>query len=123
MPAAQTPSPETSAGERVELVSAAEDLGGTLSDAMMDQWDLNVAHDGASLDAGLGRTTVSVKDLKNLRKGQVIGLDKVVGETFGIFANGQRLASGEVVSVAQERYGVRVIALAEESDQPAEEGA
>jgi flagellar motor switch protein FliN/FliY len=68
----------------------------------------------------LGRTSVSVKDLKNLRKGQVIGLDKMVGEPLGIFANGQRLASGEVVSVAQERYGVRVIALTEEPDQPSD---
>ena len=73
------------------------------------------------LTVELGRTTVSVKDLKTLRKGQVIALDKMVGEAFGIFANGQRLGSGEVVSVAQERYGVRVVALAEEPDQPPEE--
>jgi flagellar motor switch protein FliN len=72
------------------------------------------------LTVELGRTSVSVKDLKNLRKGQVIGLDKMVGEPLGIFANGQRLASGEVVSVAQERYGVRVIALTEEPDQPSD---
>jgi len=41
------------AGERVELVSSAGDLGGTLTDAMMDQWDLNIAPDGASLDGGI----------------------------------------------------------------------
>jgi NADPH-dependent 2,4-dienoyl-CoA reductase/sulfur reductase-like enzyme len=34
-------------GARVTLVSAAEDLGGVLSDAMMDQWDLNLAPDGS----------------------------------------------------------------------------
>jgi flagellar motor switch protein FliN/FliY len=72
------------------------------------------------LTVELGRTSVLVKDLKNLRKGQIIGLDKMVGEPLSIFANGQRLASGEVVSVAQERYGVRVIALAEEPDPAAE---
>ena len=119
MPAAQTPSPETSAGERVEL----EPLQPIASEAMAISTRQIVERLPVVLTVELGRTTVSVKDLKNLRKGQVIGLDKVVGESFGIFANGQRLASGEVVSVAQERYGVRVIALAEESDQPPEEGA
>lgn len=34
-------------GARVILASAAPDLGGVLSDAEMDQWDLNLAPDGA----------------------------------------------------------------------------
>jgi hypothetical protein len=40
-------------GETVTLVSAKDDLGGTLTDAMMDQWDLNLAPDGSSLQAGV----------------------------------------------------------------------
>jgi hypothetical protein len=40
-------------GETVTLVSAKGDLGGTLTDAMMDQWDLNTGPGGASLQAGL----------------------------------------------------------------------
>jgi flagellar motor switch protein FliN/FliY len=117
MPAAQTTPSETSAGERVEL----EPLLPIPGEAMAISSRQIVERLPVVLTVELGRTTVSVKDLKTLRKGQVIALDKIVGEAFGIFANGQRLGSGEVVSVAQERYGVRVVALAEEPDQPPEE--
>ncbi len=40
-------------GERVTLVSATGDLGGVLTGAMMDQWDLNVAPDGAPVEDGI----------------------------------------------------------------------
>jgi hypothetical protein len=40
-------------GESVVLVSANAGLGGTLTDAMMDQWDLNLAPDGSSLQGGI----------------------------------------------------------------------
>ncbi len=114
MAAPKAPQEETPGGERVEL----ELLQPIPSEAPAITTRHVVERLPVVLTVELGRTSVSVKDLKNLRKGQVIGLDKMVGEPLGIFANGQRLASGEVVSVAQERYGVRVIALAEEPDQP-----
>jgi len=41
------------AGDAVELVSDKDDLGGVLTDAMMDQWDLNLAPDGAELEGGI----------------------------------------------------------------------
>jgi len=40
-------------GERVTLVSASDDLGGALTDAMMDQWDLNVTSDDAPVERGI----------------------------------------------------------------------
>src|SRR5271156_4829362 len=40
-------------GETVTLVSADGDLGDILRDGMMDQWDLNLAPDGAPLEGGL----------------------------------------------------------------------
>lgn len=40
-------------GDEVTLVSGAADLGGTLTEAMMDQWDLNVAPSGVSIEGGL----------------------------------------------------------------------
>jgi hypothetical protein len=42
-------------GADVTLVSARPQLGGILTDAMMDQWDLNVAPDGATIQGGLFR--------------------------------------------------------------------
>jgi hypothetical protein len=40
-------------GERVTLVSASGDLGGALTGAMMDQWDLNVTSDDTSVERGI----------------------------------------------------------------------
>lgn len=40
-------------GQAVTLVAGRPVLGGILSDAMMDQWDLNLAPDGASIEGGL----------------------------------------------------------------------
>ena len=40
-------------GSDVTLVSGRPVLGGILTDAMMDQWDLNVAPDGANVQGGL----------------------------------------------------------------------
>jgi flagellar motor switch protein FliM len=74
-----------------------------------------------ALTVELGRTRVTVKDLRQLRHGQVVSLDQMVGEPLTIYANGQKLAFGEVVAVANDRYGVRVTALAEDSDADGEQ--
>ena len=71
----------------------------------------------------LGRTQISIKDLRTLRHGQILQLDQVIGEPLAIFANGQKLAYGEVVAVANDRYGVRVTALAEDVVKEEEETA
>jgi hypothetical protein len=42
-------------GADVTLVAARPQLGGILTDAMMDQWDLNVAPDGGTIQGGLFR--------------------------------------------------------------------
>ncbi len=76
-----------------------------------------------SLTVELGRTHITVKDLRQLRHGQIVTLDQTVGEPLTIFANGQKLAYGEVVAVANDRYGVRVTALAEDADAAGESAA
>jgi hypothetical protein len=40
-------------GKQVDLVSQHAHLGGILTDAMMDQWDLNLSHDGAAIEGGI----------------------------------------------------------------------
>jgi len=98
--------------ERVELESLGPlpQLGAVISGLQV------VERVPVMLTVELGRTNISVKELRLLRQGQVIALDQMVGEPLGIFANGQRLASGEVVSVGKDQYGIRVTALAGEHD-------
>jgi len=69
-----------------------------------------------TLSVELGRTSISLKDLRQLRHGQVVVLDRLVGEPLSIYANGQRLAMGEVVAVAKNQYGVRVTSLIEDAE-------
>jgi flagellar motor switch protein FliM len=72
------------------------------------------------LTVELGRTSIPVKDLRQLRHGQVVMLDQMVGEPLGIFANGHRLGYGEVVAVGRDQYGIRVTGLAEENERAPE---
>jgi flagellar motor switch protein FliM len=72
-----------------------------------------------ALSVELGRMQITVKDLRQLRHGQILALDQMVGEPLAIYANGQKLAYGEVVAVANDRYGVRVTALTEDAEQEA----
>ena len=69
----------------------------------------------------LGRTQITVKELRALRHGQILPLDQKIGEPLAIFANGQKLAYGEVVAVVNDHYGIRVTALAEDAAQPNED--
>ena len=63
----------------------------------------------------LGRTQITVKDLRALRHGQILPLDQKIGEPLAVYANGQKLAYGEVVAVVNDHYGIRVTALAEDA--------
>ena len=40
-------------GQNVDLVTRRSELGGILSDAMMDQWDLNLSRDGTRIQGGI----------------------------------------------------------------------
>jgi flagellar motor switch protein FliM len=104
-------------GERVELERLATQPRGApaiTSKHVLDRVQV-------CLTVELGRTQITVKDLRQLRHGQVVTLDQVVGEALVIFANGQKLAYGEVVAVANDHYGVRVTALAEDGEPGEEE--
>jgi hypothetical protein len=47
-------------GENVTLVAQRSQLGGVLTDAVMDQWDLNVTPGGASVEGGIFREIYAV---------------------------------------------------------------
>ena len=55
----------------------------------------------------LGRTKKKISDILDLGVGSVIELDKLVGESLDILANGKKIAVGEVV-VVDENYGIRL---------------
>jgi len=58
----------------------------------------------------LGRTYMYLEDVLKLRRGSVVPLDKMAGETVDIYINGRLLARGEVL-VMNENFCVRVAEL------------
>ena len=58
----------------------------------------------------LGRKGISMRDLIDLRSGQVIELDRLPQEAVDLVANGKVIAKGELVEIEGKR-GVRVLKI------------
>ena len=58
----------------------------------------------------LGRTYMYIEDVLRLRRGSVVSLDKMAGETVDIYINGRLLAKGEVL-VMNENFCIRIAEL------------
>ena len=57
--------------------------------------------------AEIGRTQISVQKVLNLKKGNFLEFNKIVGEPMDVVVGGRLMARGEIV-VVNERYGVRI---------------
>ena len=55
----------------------------------------------------LGKTVKPISEILDFKPGSILELDKVVGESLDILANGRKIATGEVV-VIDENYGIRI---------------
>ena len=55
----------------------------------------------------LGKTTMTVRDLLQLRTGSVVELDKLAGEPIDLYVRDVRFARGEVV-VVDNNFGLRI---------------
>lgn len=79
-----------------------------------------------NIDVILGKTRRSLKDLKNLREGTIIILDKLAGGPLDVIVDHKYVAYEEAVAVAyaeavaiDDNYGVRIIGiLADEEPEP-----
>ena len=60
--------------------------------------------------AEIGRTQISVQKVLNLKKGNLVEFNKIVGEPMDVVVGGRLMARGEIV-VVNERYGVRISEL------------
>lgn len=71
-----------------------------------------------NIDVILGKTRLSLKDLKNLREGTVIELDKLAGEPLDVIVDNEYSAYAEAVAI-DDNYGVRITGiLADEEPEP-----
>lgn len=60
------------------------------------------------LTVELGRLTMRLGAIRNLQQGEVLSLDRPVGEPLDVRINGRTIAKGEVVATESRRYGIRI---------------
>lgn len=86
--------------------SAPDDGAADGQDSPATASDLEAVFDvPVNISAVLGRTHMEVSDLLKLKSGNVVELDRKVGEAIDIFVNNRLVARGEVVMV-ENRLGV-----------------
>ena len=79
---------------------------GSESDPKLSSRDLEAVYDvPVTVSAVLGKSAMEVSELLKLTKGNIVELDRKVGEAIDIFVNNRLVARGEVVLV-EERLGV-----------------
>lgn len=80
--------------------------GGGESDLKLSSRDLEAVYDvPVTVSAVLGKSAMEISELLKLTKGNIVELDRKVGEAIDIFVNNRLVARGEVVLV-EERLGV-----------------
>ena len=87
-------------GTDADQTSSREALSSTGAAGLEALYDIPV-----NITVVLGRTQIEVTDLLALNKGDVVALDRKVGEAIDIYVNKRLVARGEVVLV-EERLGI-----------------
>ena len=85
------------------------EFGGTVPSTEHVTLDL-ISEVDLDVKVELGRTYMYIEDVLKLRRGSVVPLDKMAGETVDIYINGRLLARGEVL-VMNENFCIRVAEL------------
>jgi flagellar motor switch protein FliN len=62
--------------------------------------------------AVMGKKTITVRDLVDMKKGQVVELNRFPNEAIDLVANGKLMAKGELVEI-DGKLGVRIIKIFE----------
>ena len=96
---------------------------GDLEQTPEDQWrrstqDLEAVYEiPVKISAVLGRTTMDVSNLLGLEEGNVVELDRKVGEAIDICVNNRLVARGEVVLV-EDRLGITMTEIIKSDSTP-----
>ena len=65
-----------------------------------------------TMSVEIGRLTMPLKNVRALKQGEVVPLDRGVGEPMDIRVNGRLVARGEVVATDSRKYGIRLTEIA-----------
>jgi len=66
----------------------------------------------------VGRTRMSIRDIKALNQGAIIELDRAAGTPLDVLVNGTLVARGEIV-VVKEKFGIMLTEVLGQDDEEA----
>ena len=69
-----------------------------------------------SVAVEVGRTKMSIRDLRDLNQGAIIELDRAAGTPLDVLVNGTLVARGEIV-VVKEKYGIMLTEVVGQDDR------
>lgn len=78
----------------------------------MDKHEKIIGSIPVVLSVEIGRAKLTIDEIKALGRGSVISLDSFAGEQMIVYANGSKIATGEVV-VVNDKFGIRLIDIEE----------
>lgn len=119
-PAEDTPKPEHGAADNrppVDLETApaiageagSADISGGLTSEGIAPDNLDLILDvNVTVSLEVGRTSIPIRRLLQLRQGAVLELDQLAGQPMDVLVNGTLIAHGEVVLV-NDRVGIRLL--------------
>jgi len=101
-------------GTEVEVSKAVFTPIGELDHVEQEQ-ELRLLEDiDLTITVELGRTTLTLKEILELKPQSVIRLEKLAGEPVDVFVNNNKVARGEVV-VLEDNFGVRILEIVPKS--------
>jgi flagellar motor switch protein FliN len=69
------------------------------------------------LSVELGRTQISIRDVVNIGRGEIIELDGAPGAPLDVRVNGVLIGRGEVVVIDEERLGLRFVEVVSQAER------
>ena len=94
-----------------QSTSATKGNGRMSKDMSLDMiMDVNV-----SVAVEVGRTKMSIRDLRDLNQGAIIELDRAAGTPLDVLVNGTLVARGEIV-VVKDKYGIMLTEVVGQDD-------
>lgn len=69
---------------------------------------------GVMLEARIGKTSITIKELAALKTGSVVTLQSSIADEADLYLDGTLVARGEIVAVG-DNFGVRITEVADEA--------
>jgi flagellar motor switch protein FliN/FliY len=70
-----------------------------------------------TLNVEVGKTKLKLKDLMAVAQGTVLELDRAVGDLMDIKVNNSVIAKGEVVTIGNNKLGIRILEIVSPMDR------